>query len=66
MTKSIKKIENHSSTNLEEAIKKIQELASDKKCKFIESVDIAVNLGIDAKQSDQTVKGSIFKIIELL
>lgn len=59
MTKSIKKIENHSSTNLEEAIKKIQELASDKKCKFIESVDIAVNLGIDAKQSDQTVKGSI-------
>jgi large subunit ribosomal protein L1 len=59
MTKSIKKIENHSSTNLEEAIKKIQELASDKKRKFIESVDIAVNLGIDAKQSDQTVKGSI-------
>ena len=59
MTKSIKKIENHSSTNLEDAIKKIQELASDKKCNFIESVDIAVNLGIDAKQSDQTVKGSI-------
>jgi large subunit ribosomal protein L1 len=59
MTKSIKKIENHSSANLEEAVKKIQELASDKKRKFAESVDIAVNLGIDAKQSDQAVKGSI-------
>lgn len=45
--------------NLEEAIKKIQELSSAKKRKFNESVDIAVNLGIDAKQSDQAVKGSI-------
>ncbi len=45
--------------NLEEGIKKIQELSAAKKRKFTESVDIAVNLGIDAKQSDQTVKGSI-------
>lgn len=45
--------------NLEEAVKKIQELSAVKKRKFNESVDISVNLGIDAKQSDQSVKGSI-------
>ena len=59
--KKTKKIEvvKHSASNLEEAIKKIQELSSEKKRKFNESIDIAVNLGIDAKQSDQTVKGSV-------
>jgi large subunit ribosomal protein L1 len=45
--------------NLEEAVKKVQELSTEKKRKFNESVDISVNLGIDAKQSDQSVKGSI-------
>lgn len=41
---------------LNDAIDHIQ--AMDKK-KFIESVDIAVNLSIDPKQSDQMVKGSV-------
>jgi len=62
MTKNTKKIENtekHSVPNLEDGIKKIQELVAAKKRKFVETVDIAVNLGIDAKQSDQVVKGSI-------
>ena len=27
--------------------------------KFAESVDVAVNLGVDAKKSDQTVRGSV-------
>lgn len=49
----------HSAANLEEAIKKVQELSSTAKRKFVESIDVAVNLGIDAKQSDQSVKGSI-------
>jgi len=44
---------------LEEAINKVKEIAIAKKRKFVESVDIAVNLGIDAKQSDQAVKGSV-------
>lgn len=57
--KKVEKVEKHSAVNLEEGIKKIQELATTKKRKFIESVDLAVNLGIDAKQSDQTVKGSV-------
>ena len=39
-----------------EAIKLVKEGAS---AKFNESVDVAVNLGIDAKKSDQTVRGSI-------
>ncbi|MBU6338712.1 MAG: 50S ribosomal protein L1 [Rickettsiales bacterium] len=51
--------EKHFAANLEEAVKKAQELSAENKRKFNESVDIAVNLGIDAKQSDQSVKGSI-------
>ena len=58
-TKKIEKTEKISVANLEDGIKKIQELAAAKKRKFVESVDIAVNLGIDAKQSDQAVKGSV-------
>ena len=27
--------------------------------KFNESIDVAINLGIDAKKSDQTVRGSV-------
>lgn len=63
MAKNIKKtkqvVEKHTAASLEEGIKKIQELANAKKRKFVESVDIALNLGIDAKQTDQTVKGSV-------
>jgi large subunit ribosomal protein L1 len=39
----------------EEALKLVKELAH---AKFVESVDVAVNLGIDAKKSDQVVRGS--------
>jgi len=39
-----------------DATKLVKEGAS---AKFNESVDVAVNLGIDAKKSDQTVRGSI-------
>lgn len=44
---------------IEEAIENIKNISAEKKRKFIESVDIAINLGIDPKQSDQTVKGSV-------
>jgi len=56
--KTAQVVEKLTAANLEEAIKKLQELTSGKR-KFVESVDIAANLGIDAKQSDQTVKGSV-------
>src|SRR5574339_414879 len=39
----------------EEALKLVKELAH---AKFSESVDVAINLGIDAAKSDQVVRGS--------
>ena len=41
---------------VQEALKLVKEGAT---AKFNESVDVAVNLGIDAKKSDQTVRGSV-------
>jgi large subunit ribosomal protein L1 len=41
--------------SLDEALKIIQ---SNAKTKFVESVDVAVRLGVDAKKSDQQVRGS--------
>ena len=40
---------------LADALKLVKETA---KAKFDESIDVAVNLGIDAKKSDQLVRGS--------
>ena len=39
-----------------DAMKLVKECAT---AKFDESIDVAVNLGIDAKKSDQTVRGSV-------
>ena len=39
----------------DDALKLVKELA---KAKFVESVDVAINLGIDASKSDQVVRGS--------
>ena len=50
------KIDRSKAYPVTEAIKMVKEGAS---AKFNESVDVAVNLGIDAKKSDQTVRGSI-------
>jgi large subunit ribosomal protein L1 len=49
----------NSALSIEEALKKVLELTKESAKKFVESIDIAVNLGIDAKQSDQMVKGSL-------
>lgn len=40
---------------INEAVDLLQELAT---AKFVESVDVAVNLGIDARKSDQNVRGA--------
>ena len=40
----------------QEALKMVKDNAT---AKFNESVDVSINLGIDAKKSDQTVRGSI-------
>lgn len=41
--------------NFTEAVSLLQSLPA---AKFVESVDVAVNLGIDSRKSDQTVRGS--------
>ena len=41
---------------LADAVKIVKENAT---AKFNESIDVAINLGIDAKKSDQTVRGSV-------
>jgi large subunit ribosomal protein L1 len=49
------KVKRTESRPLDEALALVKELAS---AKFRESVDVAVNLGIDASKSDQVVRGS--------
>ncbi|MCP6640091.1 50S ribosomal protein L1, partial [Klebsiella pneumoniae] len=41
---------------IEDALSLVKECAS---AKFDESIDVAVQLGIDAKKSDQVVRGSV-------
>jgi large subunit ribosomal protein L1 len=50
------KVDHARAYTVDEALKLVKETAA---AKFDESVDIAVNLGIDAKKSDQTVRGSV-------
>ena len=50
------KVDHGKAYPVDEALKLVKETAA---AKFDESVDIAVNLGIDAKKSDQTVRGSV-------
>jgi len=49
------KIQQGKTYDLDAAIKLVKECAT---AKFKESVDISINLGIDAKKSDQNVRGS--------
>src|SRR5947207_10908929 len=42
--------------SIDEVVKLVKDTAL---AKFDESVDVAVNLGVDAKKSDQTVRGSV-------
>ena len=48
--------------DVNEAITLLKELAT---AKFTESVDVAVNLGIDARKSDQNVRGATVLPLEL-
>lgn len=49
------KIEASKAYTIDEAVSLINELAT---VKFKESIDVAINLGIDAKKSDQAVRGA--------
>jgi len=50
------KVDHAKAYTVEDALKLVKETAV---AKFDESVDVAVNLGVDAKKSDQTVRGSV-------
>jgi len=50
------KIDRNKAYPVMEALQLIKETAT---AKFDESVDVAVNLGIDARKSDQMVRGSV-------
>src|SRR2546430_7936258 len=50
------KIDRVKSYPIDEALKLVKDTAT---AKFDESVDVAVNLGVDPKKSDQTVRGSV-------
>src|SRR5437763_2853161 len=50
------KVQPAKSYSVDEALKVVKETAT---AKFDESVDVAVNLGIDAKKCDQAVRGSV-------
>lgn len=51
-----KKIDRNKTYSLADAITLIKQTAT---AKFDESVDVAINLGIDARKSDQAVRGSV-------
>jgi large subunit ribosomal protein L1 len=50
------KVDRSKAYPVDEALKLVKDTAA---AKFDESVDIAVNLGVDPKKSDQTVRGSV-------
>ena len=49
------KVDGTKEYNITEAVALLKELAT---AKFLESVDVSVNLGIDARKSDQNVRGA--------
>jgi large subunit ribosomal protein L1 len=56
MTTVRSKVQPAKNYSVDDALKLVKETAT---AKFDESVDVAVNLGIDAKKSDQVVRGSV-------
>ena len=52
----VPKVDRNKVYPLADAMKMVKENAT---AKFNESIDVAINLGIDAKKSDQTVRGSV-------
>jgi large subunit ribosomal protein L1 len=56
MNAAAEKVEKAKEYPLEEAIRKVKELAY---AKFDETVDLAFNLGVDPRKSDQMVRGTV-------
>lgn len=54
--KILEKIDTKKEYSIEEAIKTLKELSS---VKFVESLDVAVRLGVDPRHADQMVRGTV-------
>ena len=57
--KNKKKVVVDNSIGVKEAIELLKKACQDKQRKFIENVDLAINLTIDTKQTNQNVRGSV-------
>lgn len=57
--KSKKKIVADNTIGVSEAIELLKKACQEKQRKFVENVDLAVNLTIDSKQTNQNVRGSV-------
>lgn len=55
-TAAAQKFNQKSAYSVEDAVNKVKEMAS---TKFIESLDIAVRLGVDPKKADQAIRGTV-------
>ncbi len=56
MKVSLELVDNDKTYEVTQGLKLVKETA---KAKFDESVDVAINLGIDAKKSDQLIRGAL-------
>ena len=59
MAKNIKKNIIDNSLPVKEALELLKKSCQEKQRKFVESVDLAINLSIDTKQSTQNIRGSV-------
>ena len=59
MAKSNKKVVIDNAIGVSEAIELLKKACQDTQRKFVENVDLAINLSIDPKKSNQNVRGSV-------
>ena len=57
--KALTGVDRNATYKLDEAVKLIRQLVTQAQRKFDETIEIALNLGIDTKQSDQAVRGMV-------
>src|SRR3984885_1392834 len=57
--KTLANVDRKKAYKLDEAVKLVKQNASESQRKFDETVEIAMNLGIDITQSDQAVRGMV-------
>jgi large subunit ribosomal protein L1 len=57
--KTLQNVDRKKAYNLDEAVKLVKKNAGETKRRFDETIEIAMNLGIDVKLSDQSVRGMV-------